>query len=29
MLLSDVTKRAVAVADIDRFLLKFDDLFAI
>ena len=28
MLLSDLTKLAVAVADVDRFLLKFDDLFA-
>jgi len=29
MLLSDLTKLAVAVADVDRFLLKFGDVFAI
>jgi len=29
MLLSDLTKLAVAVADVDPILLKFGDLFAI
>ena len=29
MLLSDLTKLAVAVADVDRFWVKFGDLFAI